>query len=186
MARDYDLIHVYDGLEAGAWVAPKGTTRHTGIEDPAAAYKEVGWLSEDGVSEEHSGDMKKYKAHQAGTVVKRKRTDGDVVFKIQALEENAVVHSLKHRGATTTVTGGVAATVMNKLNDTDQREWFIRDIADDGTSKCYAFLGTHELTGSIEHKAEDLTVHEFTLSPVGEVTEYTDNPAIVAAVQTAP
>lgn len=184
MARDYDLIHIYDGLEAGAFVAPKGTTRHEGVADPDDPYDEVGWLSEDGVSEEHSGDMKKFKAHQAGTIVKRKRTDGDLTFKIQALEENAVVHGLKHRGAKPTlmaVGGTVAKTVMDKLNASDEREWYIREVADDGSIKAYSFLGSHELTGSIEHKAEDLTIHEFTLSPIGPVTEYTDNEAIVAA-----
>lgn len=178
MAKVYENIHIYNGLDSEVAVAPKGTTFQEGIGAAAAPLEEVGWLSEDGISEETSADSEPFRAFQGSTIVKRIIPEAETTFTFQCLEANAVVHGLKTRGATTTIEAGVAMTVRDRETAVDERVWRIRTIADDGTESVSIFVGTHS-PGSIEKTATELTVYEFTVSPVGHVTEYTNHPGIV-------
>lgn len=182
MAKVYENIHIYDGLDSEAAVAPKGTTLPEGIGASANPFEEVGWISEDGVTEELDSSTETRRAWQGRKIVKRFIPEADSTFTIQCLEENAVVHGLKTRGATTVVTTGVAKTVRDQETALDERVWRLRRIADDGSEKVTVFVGVHSLNGSIQDQAGDMTIHEFQLSPIGDVIEFTDNAAIVASV----
>lgn len=186
MAKVYENIHVYDGLDSEVAVAPKGTTLPEGIGASTAPFEEVGWISEDGITEENDSSTETRRAWQGRKIVKRFIPEADATFTIQCLEENAVVHGLKTRGAKITVTSGVAKTVRDKETALDERVWRLRSIADDGTEKVRVFVGVHSLSGSIQDSAGDTTIHEYQLSPVGDVIEYTDNPSIVAAGSATP
>lgn len=179
MSKVYENIHIYNGLDSEVAVAPKGSTLQEGIGAATDPLTEVGWLSEDGVSEETSADQEPFRAWQGATIVKRIIPESETTFTFQALEANAVVHGLKTRGAETTVTAGVAKTVRNRENAVDERVWRVRSIADDGTESVSVFVGVHSLSGTIEKTATEMTVYEFELSPIGHITEYTNHPGIV-------
>lgn len=186
MAKVYENIHLYDGIDSEVAVAPKGTTLPEGIGASAEPFEEVGWISEDGITEEADASAETRRAWQGRKIVKRFIPEADSTFTIQCLEENAVTHGLKVRGAVTTVTTGVAKTVRDQETALDERVWRLRSIADDGTEKVRVFVGVHSLNGSIQDSAGEMTIHEFQLSPVGDVIEYTDNASIVAAGTTIP
>ena len=182
----YSNIHIYDGEDSEVAVAPKGTTPQEGVGPATAPMETVGWIDPDGVDESIDQSAEAFRAWQGNKVVKRKITESETTFSIKCLEENAVVHGLKTRGATVTKSGtgadAYAKTVRNRDTATDERQWRIRTIADDGSEKVYSFLGSHVLTGSVGHKATEMTVHEFEVTPIGDVTEFTTNKAIVDAV----
>ena len=180
MSKVYENIKVYDGLDSEVAVAPKGTTLPEGIGPSEAPFAEVGWISEDGISEEAESSVETRRAWQGRKVVKRFIPEADATFTIQCLEENAVTYGLKTRGAETTVTSGVAKTIRNKETALDERVWRLRSIADDGSETVQVFVGMHSLNGTIQRTATEMTIYEYQLNPVGDVIEYTDNAAIVA------
>ena len=186
MAKVYENIHIYDGLDSEAAVAPKGTTLPEGIGPSVTPFAEVGWISEDGITEEADASAETRRAWQGRKIVKRFIPEADSTFTIQCLEENAVVHGLKTRGATVEVTGvapaQVAKTVRDQETALDERVWRLRSIADDGSEKVRVFVGVHSLNGSIQDSAGEMTIHEFQLSPIGDVIEYTNNAAVIAGV----
>jgi len=179
MAKTYEFIHIYNGLDSEVAVAPKGSTYMEGIGPAEDPFEEVGWLSEDGVSEETSADQEPFRAFQGSKIVKRIIPEAETSFTFQCLEANAVVHGLKTRGATTTVEAGVAKTVRDRETAVDERTWRVRTIADDGTEAISQFVGVHSQSGAIEKTATGLTVYEYTVSPIGDITEYTNHPGIV-------
>ena len=180
MAKVYENVHLYDGLDSEVAVAPKGSTLPEGIGASADPFVEVGWISEDGIEEEVDASDESVRAFQGRKIVKRFIPEAEVSFTFQCLEENAVVHGLKTRGAAVTVENGVAKTIRDRETALDERAWRIRLIADDLTEKVYVFVGMHTL-GSVAHQSSEVTLHEYTIKPVGDVIEYTDNPSIVTA-----
>lgn len=184
MAKVYENIHMYDGLDSEVAVAPKGTTLPEGIGPSTTPFAEVGWISEDGISEEADASVETRRAWQGRKIVKRFIPEADATFTIQCMEENAVTYGLKTRGATTTVTGvapaQVAKTVRDQETALDERVWRLRSIADDGTEFVQVFVGVHSLNGTIQRQANEMTIYEYQLSPIGDVIEYTDNAAILA------
>lgn len=182
----YENIHIYDGEDGEVAVAPKGTTQQEGIGPAVAPMVTVGWIDPDGIDESIDQSAESYRAWQGNKIVKRKISESETKFTFKCLEENAVVHGLKTRGAEMTKVGADATayvkTVRNRDTATDERAWRMRVLADDGTEKVYSFTGTHTLTGSVSHKATELTIHEFEVTPIGDVVEFTNNPSLLEAV----
>ena len=186
MAKVYENIHIYNGLDSEVAVAPKGTTYQEGLGAATTPFVEVGWLSEDGVSEETSAESTPFRAFQGSKIVKRIIPESETTFTFQCLEANAVVNGLKTRGATTTLEGVApdqyAVTVRDRETATDERTWRIRTIADDGSEAISEFVGIHSLSGAVAKTATEMTVYEFTVSPIGDITEYTNHPGIISGL----
>jgi hypothetical protein len=178
MAKDLTKIRIYGDTTGGAWVAPKGTTGPTALAAPAAGFVEVGWISEDGISQERSQDATSFRAWQGGQVVRRKITNTEDTFSFQALETNAVTHGLMFRGQTPTIATGVATTTVQNQSVTDERAW-VFDMVDGSITKRYVVpSGAYELTGTIVARNDEMTVHEFTVTPQGAYFHITNDPAI--------
>lgn len=178
MAKALANIRVYGDESGGAYVAPKGTTGPTDLAAPGATYKEVGWMSEDGISAERNQDATSFKAWQGGKIVRRKITHTEDAFKFQCLEENAVVFGLMYRGQTPTVTTGVASITVTNQTVSDERAW-VFDVIDGSVTKRYVVpSGVAQLTASVDHKNTDMTVHEFTVTAQGDYFVLTNNPAV--------
>src|SRR5215210_883604 len=181
MAKNTSFIHTFGDQTSAVFVAPKGSTGPTGLAAPAAPFVEVGWISEDGVTQSRSQDATSFRAWQGAQVVKRKITSTEDTFSFQALEENAVVHGLIYRGQVPTVAAGVATTTITNQSVVDDRAWVI-DLIDSTVTKRFVVpSGSHELTGDIAYTNGDLTVYEFTVTVQGDYFEITNNPAITAA-----
>jgi hypothetical protein len=180
MAKVLANIIGYGGDASGVWVAPKGTTGPTGLTAPAAGFKEVGWLSEDGVSISRDEDRQTFRAHQGGKIVKRKTASVDDTIKFQCLETNAVVLGLLYKQTVpAAVTGVVTISVANQTVN-DERAWVVDEKGDDGSTMRYVIPnGTVGLTADIVYKTDEMTVYEFTLGINGDYTVITDAAGVV-------
>jgi len=181
MAKVLSNIIGYGGDASGVWTAPKGTTGPTGLTAPTTPYKEVGWLSEDGVSVSRDEDRQTFRAHQGGKVVKRKTASVDDSIKFQCLETNAVVLGLLYKTASlpAAVTGVVTIPVANQTVN-DERAWIVDEKGDDGSTMRYVIPnGTVGLTADIVYKTDEMTVYEFTLGINGDYSVITDAAAVV-------
>lgn len=168
MAKNIDNIRSYGDEKSGVWIAPKGSTLPTDFAALDAAFKELGWLSEDGIDEEHTSDKSEFKAYQGGTVVKVKRTSAGFKVTCNALEENEVVRGLVHRGQTPTVAAGVTRYNRKGLTASDDRAVVV-DYYDGGVRKRAVIASADiALMGSVSHKNDDLTIHTFEIQEQGD------------------
>ena len=125
-ALDATNIEIYGGDDDVVMVAPIGTTAPVGIAEPTAAFQNVGWLSEDGISWDDATDKVTITAHQGGVEVIEVTTKATRTFKFQCLEETALVLGLRYPGFTPVqvgaepVYGGEVPTPV-----TDRRVWII-------------------------------------------------------------
>lgn len=168
MAKNIENIRSYGDEESGVWIAPKGSTLPTdfGALDPA--FEELGWISEDGVNEEHTADKAEFKAWQGGTIVKIKRTSAGFKATVNAIEENDLVRGLIHRGQTGTVTAQVTRYNRKGLTVSDDRA-VVLDYFDGGVRKRTVIASADiALTGSASHKNDDLTIHTFEIQEQGD------------------
>ncbi|HWU28026.1 MAG TPA: hypothetical protein VN041_02910 [Microbacterium sp.] len=98
---DIDAIHL----------APLGTTLPTdidGVLDPA--FEDVGWLSDDGVTESLTGSVEKKRGHQGNGVVRTRISEPGTTVTFSALESKAQTMGLRYVEKTSTVTAGVRKT----------------------------------------------------------------------------
>lgn len=177
MSKNLANIRIYGDDAGGVWCAPKGTTGPTTLAAPTAPHAEVGWISEDGISEERSQDATSFRAWQGGQVVRRKITSTEDTFSFQALESNAVTHGLRYRGQVATVASGVATTVVRNQSVTDERAWVIDKVDGSITDRYVIPSGAYELSGTIVSRNDEMTVFEFTITPQGDYFHITNDPA---------
>ena len=183
MAATKNLANILGGGgdDSAVWVAAKGSTLPTTLADPVSPFESAGWLSEDGISFARSEDRQTFKAHQGGTVVKRKTSSTDDTFKFQCLETNALVLGLLYKGATPTVATGVATIAVANQTANDERAWVIDEFLDDGSQLRYVIPnGSAQLTADVVWKTDEMTVYEFTVGVNGGYTVITDAPGVVA------
>lgn len=179
MAKNLDFVRIYGDDESGAWVGPRGTEIPLTLDDPPSGMEEVGWLSEDGIGETPNQSSESFRAYQGGTIVRKKITNAETVFRIQAIEENLVVHGLRYRGQEPTITGDTAVTEVKNQTRADTRAWIL-DMLDGDVWKRYVLpAGDYSQTGTVGHQNASLTTYEFEITPVGDYFEVTNNPAIV-------
>jgi hypothetical protein len=83
--------NVLVGVTGGAYVAPEGTTLPTDTTTALnAAFDEVGYISEDGVSQSISEDITDLKAWQNGDVVRKIQTSHDLTYAFTMIETSDV------------------------------------------------------------------------------------------------
>ena len=179
MATNLAANRIYgDGLSAVS-VAPKGTTGPVGLAALAVAFKDLGWLGEDGISIARKVESKTFKAHQGGATVRVKITGTENSFKFQCLEETAIVLGLMHAGATGVTTTGVSTITIPGAVGPDERVFVIDEF--DGTIQTrYVFpKGQVGDRGDIVLKTDEMTVYEFTVDVTGDFTMVTNSTAVV-------
>lgn len=186
MATNLAAIRVYGDVPSAVWVAPLGTTAPVGLAAPAVTFKDLGWLSEDGVSLDRAAEVKKFKAHQGGTTVKVKVTGTENSFKFQCLEETAIVLGLMHAGATGVTTTGVSTITIPGGIKSDPRAWVV-DEYEGGAGPAGAALqtryvfssGTVTERGSIVMKTDEMVVYEYQVDVTGDFSMSTNSPSVV-------
>lgn len=180
MAKTYDNIRVYGDLDSAVYVAAKGSTLPTTLDAPAAPFTEVGWLAEDGITEERSEDATTFRAYQGGTIVRRKKTSVEDSITFQCLEETATVLGLRYAGQAATVATGVA-TITVKDQTKDDTRAFVIDVVDGDYTKRYVIATGSVGSGSVVHSNSAMTIYEFTVTIQGDYTIITDSPGVVAS-----
>ena len=178
-----DLANILGGGgdDSAVWVAAKGSTLPTALADPTSPFESAGWLSEDGISFARSEDRQTFKAHQGGTVVKRKTSSTDDSFKFQCLETTALTLGLLYKGAAPVVATGVATITVANQTVTDERAWVLDEFLDDGSQMRYVIPnGSAQITADVVWKTDEMTVYEFTVGVNGSYSVITDAPGVIA------
>lgn len=129
--------NVRAGITGGVRVAPLGTTMPT---SPTATYgtavRELGYLSEDGVTFSNDQDTTEFTAWQDGAVVRRYISGSSTTFSFTCIETNYDVLKLYYPGSTFATTGGV--TTVTIKNPASVQQAFAVDVIDgflaDGTT----------------------------------------------------
>ena len=166
-------IHSYGDLDNAVYVAPKGTTPPVDLAAPGADFVEVGWISEDGLSESTETADETYRAWQGATIVRKSITSVDRTFTFSCLEENAVTQGLKYRGQEPTVSGDVSKITVKNQTATDERAWII-DLFDGDHQKRYLIpRGFYTISGEQTFSASGITMLEVTVTPLGDYEEIT-------------
>lgn len=169
MSRDATQVAV--GADVRAYVGPTGSTAPSNASStPDAAFKDLGWVNEDGLTEASTISTSDIKGTD-GTVLRRVITDQGKSFKLTFLEsKNTNVLGLYY-GSATTITGatGPVTTISVKAKTRDLRA-FVFDVVDgDDIVRLYTDNAEVTSTGDIVYNAKG--------DPVGyevEVTVYPD------------
>lgn len=175
------------GLTDAVYCAPKATTFPTTLVVPSSPFVEVGWLGDDGAEGSQNVDRKEFKAHQGGTIIRRKVTGSGRTFKFTALEHNLTVLGLALPGTTFVKTGTapnqvVTGTIPEGIQ-TVELAWVL-DFYDStyAETERWMFTGEATNTGSFKYGVEDMTAFEFELAVYGSPILITNKASIVAAV----
>lgn len=111
--------------------APEGTTLPTAFGALDAAFDEIGFVSDDGITKGRNADVNEVR-DAAGTLVRTFRDNDERTFKFVALEHNDVVRELIEPG-TTTVNGADIKTHTVR-SAAPRRGVFVLDLLDGGTT----------------------------------------------------
>jgi len=133
----------------------------------SSVYKEVGAITEDGITDTASQDFNDIYMWQGNTLAVSLPGQNSQTFKFAAMEMNLTTVSLAYPGSTITqITGGL--TIAQKPPVRDLRTWIFHGI--DGTKLQRIVVPSGQITerGDVVWSSEDVTVWEFT------VTAYVD------------
>jgi hypothetical protein len=166
------------GLNDKIWVAPKGTAMPTSLTSaPNVAFKDLGYLGDAGIEVNQNVDRSEFKAHQGGTIIRRKVTESGRTLTFSALEHTLGVLDLVYPGSTWTDVTTYVKGVIPEGVSTVEKAW-IFDTYDTANAlqKRFAFTGEATNTGSFTFGVEDMVAYEFEIAMYG-VLEYYDNTA---------
>jgi hypothetical protein len=183
MAGDTDNPRIW--LGADVYVGAVGSTAPTDTTTALdAAFKALGLLSEDGMTEKRDQSSDDYYAW-GGVLVRTVRSKFKRTFVVTALEDNATVFALVNPGSTAaTATGTTTRTVKNP---TVNPQAFVFEMRDgDVTRRIVVPKGEVTEVGDVKYSDSDITGFELTITvyPASDGTLYkdiTDDPAAAAA-----
>ncbi|MFD7584194.1 hypothetical protein ACFV84_01975 [Kitasatospora sp. NPDC059811] len=189
MALNADAVRV--ALTGAAYAAPKGTTAPTDATStwPAGAV-DLGWISDDGITESNSADTSEIKAWQHGQTVRKVISGSEMSFKFTCIETSKSVLELYHKGSKIITTSGKSVLAI-KAPGSDRR-MFGFDVVD-GNSHLRIVVPDGEVTevGDIAYKNAEAIAYELTITayPSADGTvayKYSDDPAWSGSTPPAP
>lgn len=184
MAKDVDNARVYGDINSAVFVGAKGSTAPiTPTVAPGTPFAEVGWLSEDGITEARAIDSAQKRAWQGGALVRTVKSSDSRSFKFVMLETNAITMGLVRPGATVTTATGITHTLVKAHTGQDRRAWILDTI--DGEINVRKIVADGEITeiGDVVYKGTEITGYEVTVTCYPDSTgtlyeEYSDDPAV--------
>jgi hypothetical protein len=203
VSKDADNARAWYGYDSGLWVTlpgqPVAAYPLPDIYDPVTGaftppgpeFYELGWLSEDGPTQQRQRTVERFRGWQGNSIVRTAVTEDDHSFQVQALEDNWVVQGLRYPDSIVTTTGDTTQTVVVPQSGEDVRSGVL-DLVDGGIWK-RIFIPTLVVDeiGDVPHTAAELTMYEMSLlakvheMEIDGVTrsvsmiEVTNNPAMI-------
>lgn len=175
--------NVLVGRSGALYVAPSGTPLPTTASMPLnAAFVELGYVSEDGVTETPEEDTSEIRAWQGSTIVRRVTSSYEHRFSFKLIETKKPVLELYFKGSTVQSDGGTGFKLDVKSPTTDRRA-FVLDVVDgDKVVRNVVEDGEVVERGEITYGAEDAVGYEVTLTAYPNtaqtvVTKLSDDPA---------
>lgn len=172
-----DSENVRVALTGAVYSAPKGTTAPTNsTTNWAVGWVDLGYVSEDGITESYSDDNTTIKAWQGGATVRSMITSSEATFAFTLLETKGAVLERYHKGASVTGNGATpTGAVLNVSSATaDERAWGF-DVVD-GTNHIRIVVPRGEVTerGEIVYRNNEPVSYSLT------ITAYPDDDGNVA------
>lgn len=166
MATDATKIRV--GVTGAIYVAPTGTAAPTDATAALnAAFKELGYIDENGVTESQGITSNKIKAWQNSDIVRTVQTEHDLTYKFAALESNTDVLAQMYPAGQ--ITGA------QRLG----QEWVLHVV--DGVNKVRVYVPNGQITNidDVKYIAGDAIKYGFT------ITAYPDSSGVKAYIYRA-
>lgn len=168
MATNAELARL--GVTGALYVAPLGTTIPTGLAAWGTGWEDVGYISDDGVTESLSEDKQEFTPWQSATPIRTEVTTSVQTFKATLWESKATTISLYYRVPEDDMT--VTGTTPNEVVSFDQLGKPARDVRAfgidviDGTYHRRIILPNAEVTerGDITYKSDTLIGYEVTIT----------------------
>lgn len=124
--------------------APSGTTLPTAVDtEPDGAFEELGYVSEDGVTQAIGSERNEIKAWQNGDVVRKVQTSHDVTYQLAFLETTPAV--LEAYYGNYDDSGGAGEAVVELRGDSGTRQAWILNVLD-GDNKQRVVIPDGEVT----------------------------------------
>jgi hypothetical protein len=164
MAVDTDLLRAYvDGLVATTDAGVTATAPTDASTPLHANFKQVGALTEDGVTESSSQDVTDVFIWQNAALGRRIRGQFTRTYSFAAAETNLVVAGIHWAGSTITQTAE-GLSIAEKPPAADVRQWVLHGI--DGTRAQRVYLPRAEVTerGDVVWSSGAITVYEWVLT----------------------
>ena len=176
-----DNVRIYGGDLDSVWVGDHGAVMPTenDIVVPTE-HKNIGWLSDDGLSFAHDDNTETFNGHQGGRVVRKKVTTSEDTFTFTALETTARVFGLIHDIKSKTSEAGVTRMkVTGGKKSNDRRSWIV-DTWDGDIWYRYLIPSGEVGERPEETKSNsEITMFEFQVTVYGGYEILTNDPAQV-------
>lgn len=183
MARVTANAFIGGGLTDAVFVAPKGTSFPAGLAAPSVTFVEVGWLGDDGIEGNWNVDRKEFRAHQAGTIIRRKVTQSGRTWTFVCLESKLAVLDLVNPGTTWTDNVTYVKGVIPDGIQTTEKAWIIDSYdSTNAVQQRWNFTGEATLTDSFKLGVEDITAYSFELAVYGSIDYYSNIASLIVDV----
>ena len=166
-------------------MAPVGTALPTNIATALnAAFKPVGHISEDAVTESYSVTTEKIKSWQSKAGVRTVITEFEWTFQFVALETSPLIFDLYYGDVTGTTATGITTTVIPN-DPVPLQKACVVEITDGTVIRRYAFSKVEVSDrGEVNHSGGEGTGYDLTISVLGGVSSLgsiiTNDPAFAA------
>lgn len=171
MALDSGNVRV--GVTGVVYVAPLGTTLPTSVSaTPNAAFKDVGYISDGGITQSVSVDTTDIVAWQNATTVRTLQTGHTVTYQLEFLEVNWLTLD--------TYYGNFSGGASHLTSDTTLRKSWIIHV-DDGTDDMRVVIPE----GQITERGDTVFVSGDAVKLPITITAYPDDTGVKAYIYTA-
>lgn len=163
MALDANNVRV--GVTGAVYVAPTSTTLPSTVTTSLdAAFRDLGYVSEDGITEEYDEDTEEIKAWQNGVTVRRVITSSTATLNFTLIESKANVLELFHKGSSVVTDGSTGYKINVKAPAPDRRS-FVFDVVD-GDDVIRIVVPDGEVTerGEVVYKNDEPVGYEVTVT----------------------
>jgi hypothetical protein len=154
---------------SGVWyTAPLGTTAPTGFNALPAAWKDLGYISQDGMTAAVDEERQSWTPWGALSPIRTQVTSSTKTYAITAWETNSTVLSLYHKVPATDLTPDTDGIVSFAENDkpSPDRRAFCFDVLDGANNQIRIYIPLGEVTerGDVVYKSDDLVGYPLTVS----------------------
>lgn len=189
MGVNSSLARVYGSDYDAIFLADIGTALPADLNDPIApAFDEVGWFSDDGITEANTGSKKALRGHQGGNVVRTRMEEGGKTFAFAALEDKPLTRELwdNVRSVTTTTSGARREVVSPNQRVTAKTAIINLVDADDETIVEKILIPRLEIApdGDRAYKVGELSVRGFVGEVIGDFYRLTGEGVIPVTAAT--
>lgn len=154
---------------SGVWsTAPLGTTAPTKFDALPTVWKDLGYISQDGMTASLDEERQSWTPWGALSPIRTQITSSTKTYAITAWETNATVLSLYHKvpaASLTPDTDGIVTFAENDKPSPDRRA-FVFDVLDGANNQIRIYIPLGEVTerGDVVYKSDDLVGYPLTVS----------------------